>query len=50
METTQNQMIYLAAWGVIKKLIKDKRLDIQTAEKLNKRNAEQLMCDYLPIC
>lgn len=49
-ENIKNQMIYLAAWVMLKKFLCDGRVDIKILEKLNKRNAETLMCDYLPIC
>lgn len=46
----KNQMMYLAAWGMLKRLVSNGSIDIKLLEKLNKRNAESLMCDCLPIC
>ena len=43
-------MMYLAAWGMLKRLLNEGSLDEALVEKLNKRNAETLMCDYLPVC
>ena len=48
-ENVKNQMIYLAAWGVLKKIFNEGIIDISIVEKINKRNAETLVCDYLPI-
>ncbi len=45
----KNQMMYLVAWQMIKKLCADENIDKSLAEKLNERNAEILMCDCLPI-
>lgn len=46
----KNQMMYLAAWGMLKRLARESGLDLELAEKLNRKNAETLMCDCLPIC
>ena len=48
-ENIRNQMMYLATWGMLKKLFASGKMDKDTVEKLNKRNAETLMCDFLPI-
>lgn len=48
-ENVKKQMIYLAAWGVLKKIFNEGIIDISIVEKINKRNAETLVCDYLPI-
>lgn len=48
-EAIKKQMIYLAAWGVLKKFFNEGKLDISIVEKINKRNAKTLACDYLPI-
>ena len=49
-EPIKNQMMYLAAWGMLKRLLNDGKINETLVEKINKRNAETLMCDYLPIC
>lgn len=49
-ESIKNQMIYLAAWETLKKIFNEGEIDILVVEKINKRNAETLLCDYLPIC
>lgn len=46
----KNQMMYLATWGMLKRLFNEGKMNENLVEKLNKRNAETLMCDYLPIC
>lgn len=48
-ENIKKQMIYLAAWGVLKKIFNEGKIDISIIERINKRNAETLVCDYLPI-
>lgn len=48
-DTIKKQMIYLAAWGMLKKIFNEGKIDEVLVEKVNKRNAETLMCDYLPI-
>lgn len=48
-ENIKNQMIYLAAWETLKKIFNEGKIDILVVEKINKRNAETLLCDYLPI-
>lgn len=48
-EAIKKQMIYLAAWGVLKKIFNEGEIDISIVERINKRNAETLVCDYLPI-
>lgn len=48
-ENLKNQMMYLATWGMLKRLFASGRVDKDIIEKLNKRNAETLMCDFLPI-
>ena len=48
-DAIKKQMIYLAAWGVLKKIFNEGKIDISIVEKINKRNAETLVCDYLPI-
>lgn len=48
-ENIKKQMIYLAARGVLKKIYNEGEIDILIVEKINKRNAEALVCDYLPI-
>ncbi len=45
----KNQMMYLAAWEFLKRLVKDNGVDIELIDKINRKNAETLMCDYLPI-
>lgn len=49
-EPIKNQIMYLAAWGMLKRLLNDGKINETLVEKINKRNAETLMCDYLPIC
>lgn len=48
-ENIKKQMIYLAAWGVLKKIFNEGKIDISIIERINKRNAETLVCDHLPI-
>lgn len=48
-DVIKKQMIYLAAWGVLKKIFNEGEIDISIVEKINKKNAETLVCDYLPI-
>lgn len=48
-DNIQNQMIYLASREMVKKLFKEGIIDKQFAERLNRRNAESQMCDFLPI-
>lgn len=45
----KNQMIYLASWELLKKLAKEKVVDIEVINNINRKNAEMLMCDLLPI-
>lgn len=49
-ESIKNQMMYLVAWEMLKRLVSNGSVDIKILENLNKRNAESLMCDCLPIC
>lgn len=49
-EPMKNQMMYLSAWGMLKRLFNEGKINETLVEKLNKRNAETLLCDYLPIC
>ena len=49
-DVIKNQMMYLATWGMLKRLFNEGKMSETLVEKLNKRNAETLMCDYLPIC
>lgn len=48
-QSIKNQMIYLAAWEFLKRLVRDNGVDIELIDKINRKNAETLMCDYLPI-
>lgn len=48
-DVIKNQMMYLAAWGVLKRIVIEKKMDVNIIEKINKKNAETLRCDYLPI-
>lgn len=35
--------------GSAQKIFNEGKIDISIVEKINKRNAETLVCDYLPI-
>lgn len=48
-QSIKNQMVYLCAWNWLKKICSENKMDIKFAEKVNKKNAETLMCDLLPI-
>lgn len=48
-DAIKKQMIYLAAWEVLKKIFNEGKIDISIVEKINKRNTDTLACDYLPI-
>lgn len=48
-ESIDNQYQYLAAWNLLKKLAKEQKIDRKVIDNLNRKNAETLMCDYLPI-
>lgn len=45
----RNQMMYLASWELLKKLAREKVVDIEVINNINRKNAEMLMCDLLPI-
>jgi hypothetical protein len=45
----KSQMVYLAARALLQKLVVSESLSLETAEKVNMKNAETLMCDLLPI-
>lgn len=47
--TMENQLMYLAAWCYLKRMAKEQKIDKIIIDRLNRRNAETLMCDYLPI-
>jgi len=48
-EEIKNQMIYLVTVDMIKRLIKENRVDIKILERLNKKNAETLHCTPITI-
>lgn len=48
-QSIKNQMMYLAAWEFLKRLARDNEVDIELINKINRKNAETLMCDFLPI-
>ena len=48
-DAIKKQMIYLAAWGALKKIFNEGKMDISIVEKINKKYAETLVCNYLPI-
>lgn len=45
----KNQMMYLAARELLKKLVKSETVSLEFAERLNRKNAETLMCDSLSL-
>jgi len=47
--TVENQLMYLAAWCYLRRMAKEQKIDKKIIDRLNRRNAETLMCDYLPI-
>ena len=48
-ETLKNQFMYLAAWSYLKRIAREQNIDKSIIDKLNRKNAETLMCDYLPL-
>lgn len=48
-ENLRKQFIYLAAWSYLKRIASEQNIDRKIIDKLNRKNAEVLMCDYLPI-
>lgn len=48
-ENLRNQFIYLAAWSYLKRIANEQNIDRKIIDKLNRKNAEVLMCDYLPL-
>lgn len=48
-ENLKNQFMYLAAWSYLRKIAIEQNIDRDIIDKLNRKNAEVLMCDYLPI-
>ena len=48
-EFLKNQSTYLMAWGLIRRFFREGKIDITLAEKLNRKNAEELSCDCVPI-
>ncbi len=49
MDEVQNQMVYLAAWDMLRRIARENRMDKTVINNLNRINAESLMCDLLPI-
>lgn len=45
----RNQMMYLAMWQMINKMVVEGTITPEILEILNRKNAETLMCDMLPI-
>lgn len=45
----ENQIMYLAAWEFLRRIARENRLDKTIINDLNRKNAESLMCDLLPI-
>ena len=45
--TAENQLMYLAAWCYLKRMAKEQKIDKRIIDRLNRRNAETLMCDSL---
>lgn len=45
----KNQMMYLAMWQMINKLALEGAVAPEVLERLNRKNADTLMCDMLPI-
>ena len=48
-ENLKNQFMYLAAWSYLKRIAGEQNIDKSIIDKLNRKNAETLMCDYLPL-
>lgn len=48
-QSMKNQMMYLAAWNLLSRLVKENKIDVELTDKINRKNAETLMCDFLPI-
>lgn len=44
-----NEMIYLMALSVLRKLYKDGKVAIDILERINKKNAEKMECIRIPI-
>ena len=40
---------YLVTLGLIRQFFREGKMDITLAEKLNRKNAEELACDCIPI-
>ena len=45
----KNLIIYLVMLGLIRQFFREGKMDITLAEKLNRKNAEELSCDCIPI-
>lgn len=45
----KNQIIYLVTLGLIRQFLREGKIDITLAEKLNRKNADELSCDCIPI-
>lgn len=46
---TERQRVYLLAREILKRVLSERKIDLSFAEKLNRKNAEMLFCDCLPI-
>ena len=44
-----NQMMYLLSWELLCRFCRENLMDKRVADNLNRKNAETLMCDLLPI-
>lgn len=48
-EKQHNEMIYLAALSVLRKLCNDGGIAVEVAERINQKNAEKKGCIPIPI-
>jgi hypothetical protein len=48
-ESLTNQMMYLAAWELLRRIARENQMEKNVINNLNRINAESLMCDLLPI-
>lgn len=48
-DNIQNQMMYLAAREFLCRLLEENKVEKTVIDILNRKNAEMLMCDLLPI-
>ena len=44
-----NEIIYLAALSVLRKLYKDGKVTIEVLERINTKNAEKMGCVAIPV-